>query len=129
MQLQSHVKARIGVGVTIVFFVCSVFWKVLFSDDYSMLAYPDNSVQSYAWLQYLTWAVRQGSFPWWDPFIEAGRSFVGELQTGAFYLPNIALSLLPRDQNSLLPVIYIESFLIIQIVIYCLNTKKLALYH
>jgi hypothetical protein len=126
MQLQSNVKARIAVGATIVLFVCSVFWKVIFSDDYSMLTYPDNSVQSYAWLQYLTWAVRQGTFPWWDPFTEAGRSFVGELQTGAFYLPNIALSLLPRDQNSLLPVIYIHSFLLIHLIISCLLTYKLA---
>jgi len=91
-----------------------------------MLAYPDNSVQSYAWLQYLTWAIRQGTFPWWDPFAEAGRSFVGELQTGAFYLPNIVLSLFPRDQNSLLPIIYIESFLLIHLVISCFLTYKLA---
>jgi len=126
MQRWSPAKARIAVGATIVLFVSSLFWKVLFSDEYSMLAYHDNSVQSYAWLQYLTWAIRQGCFPWWDPFAEGGRSFVGELQTGAFYPPSLALSLLPRDELSLLPVIYIHWFLLVHLVVACLLTYKLA---
>jgi hypothetical protein len=46
--------------------------------------------------------LRSGSFPIWDPFIFAGRSFPGEMQTGAFYPLNWLLALSPLNRHDLL---------------------------
>jgi hypothetical protein len=46
----------------------------------TLLAFPDNSWQSYAWLNF---AVRDGAA--WDPYQFGGHSFVGELQTALYY--------------------------------------------
>ncbi|MDQ3934210.1 MAG: hypothetical protein M3340_06215, partial [Actinomycetota bacterium] len=50
------------------------------SDKRTLLAFPDNSFQSYAWLSF---AARDGAA--WDPYQFGGHTFLGELQTALYY--------------------------------------------
>jgi hypothetical protein len=93
-------------------FTVTVFWKLIFSSEYSLLVYTDSSFQTYPWSQYLSEVLHQRSFPFWDMYADAGRSFIGETQTGAFYPPNVLMGLLPRNAKGLLPVSLIEGFVI-----------------
>jgi hypothetical protein len=70
------------------------FWQVIFTNAYSLLSFPDDSDQSYAWYQFLAGSLAAHRLPLWDPYTFAGHPFVGEIQGGAFYPPNIALALL-----------------------------------
>jgi len=94
-------------------FTATVFWKLIFSSEYSLLVYTDSSFQTYPWSQYLSEVLHQWSFPFWDMYADAGRSFIGETQTGAFYPPNVLMGLLPRNAKGLLPVSLIEGFVIL----------------
>ena len=44
-------------------FTITVFWKLIFSSEYSLLVYTDSSFQTYPWSQYLSEVLHQGSFP------------------------------------------------------------------
>ena len=94
-------------------FTVTVFWKLIFSSEYSLLVYTDSSFQTYPWSQYLSEVLHQGSFPFWDMYADGGRSFIGETQTGAFYPPNLLMGLFPRNAKGLLPVSLIEGFVIL----------------
>jgi len=94
-------------------FTIAVFWKLIFSKEYTLLVYPDSSFQTYPWAQYLSEALHRSSFPFWDMYTDAGRSFIGEMQTGAFYPPNLLMGLLPRNARGLVPVSLIEGFVIL----------------
>ncbi len=94
-------------------FTITVFWKLIFSSEYSLLVYTDSSFQTYPWSQYLSEVLHQGSFPFWDMYADGGRSFLGETQTGAFYPPNLLMGLFPRNAKGLLPVSLIEGFVIL----------------
>jgi len=54
---------------------------------------PDNVHQAYPWYQELARAVHAGYLPLWDAGVLSGHLFVGEFQTGVFYLPNLAFAL------------------------------------
>jgi hypothetical protein len=62
--------------------------------DHTFMWSGDNPIQSYAWMHKLVAAWRAGEVPLWDFSINSGTSFIGELQTGALYPPNVLLSLL-----------------------------------
>jgi len=94
-------------------FTVAVFWKLIFSSEYSLLVYTDSSFQTYPWSQYLSEVLHQGSFPFWDMYADGGRSFIGETQTGAFYPLNVLMGLLPRNAKGLVPVSLIEGFVIL----------------
>jgi membrane protein YfhO len=94
-------------------FTVTVFWKLIFSSEYSLLVYTDSSFQTYPWSQYLSEVLHQWSFPFWDMYADGGRSFIGEMQTGAFYPLNVLMGLLPRNAKGLLPVSLIEGFVIL----------------
>lgn len=55
----------------------------------SFLVFPDAQNQTYPWMQKLSHAVHGGLLPMWDANSLSGHSFVGELQAGAFYPPNL----------------------------------------
>ncbi len=88
---------------TCLFFALLFFHKIIFSRASTFLSFPDNSVQSFAWLTKLTSAWRNGELPLWDFTVFSGTSFVGELQTAAFYPLNIIFALLthPGDQYAI----------------------------
>jgi len=94
-------------------FTIAVFWKLIFSNEYSLLVYTDSSFQTYPWSQYLSEVLHQSSFPFWDMYADGGRSFIGETQTGAFYPLNLLMGLFPRNTKGLLPVSLIEGFVIL----------------
>jgi len=105
--------ARCKYPALLFLFTVTVFWKLIFSGEYSLLVYTDSSFQTYPWSQYLSEVLHQWSFPFWDMYADAGRSFIGETQTGAFYPPNVLMGLLPRNAKGLLPVSLIEGFVIL----------------
>ena len=74
------------------------FYKVTYTRAGTFLAWPDNSVQSYAWLTKTTAAGRT-QLPLWDFTTDSGTSFVGELQTAPFYPLNIIFAWLTRPGN------------------------------
>jgi hypothetical protein len=58
----------------------------------SLFAFPDNSVQTYAWY---TFAARDGAV--WDPYQFGGHTFLGEIQTALFYPLNQLLFAVTGD--------------------------------
>jgi hypothetical protein len=46
--------------------------------------------------------VRHGSVPLWDPYTFGGHSFIGEMQTAAFYPLHLVFALFPANGNGLL---------------------------
>ena len=75
------------------------FFPVVFTRDSTFFAFPDNSIQSYAWLSKVGTAWRNLDPPLWDFSVQSGTSFVGELQTGAFYPPSVILAWLSRPHS------------------------------
>jgi hypothetical protein len=63
---------------------------MLLIGHYTYFADPDNTMQFFAWYQKAAAVLHSGALPLWDQNAFAGRSFVGEAQTGVFYPINIA---------------------------------------
>jgi len=112
--------------VALAVLTAAYFWTLIFTNDYTVLAFPDDSIQSFTWYQYLSRALGQGVFPLWDPYTLSGHSFIGEIQTGVFYPPNLILALASAG----LPIssVQIESLLIIHVFMASLFTYALARY-
>jgi hypothetical protein len=120
-------KAGAKYPTLLLLFAFCVFWKLIFTPEYSILTYTDSSWQNYPWFQYIAKVLHQGSFPFWDPYTEAGRFFVGETQTGAFYPLNLLMGLFPLNQKGVLPISVIEGFIILHCFLASLLTYFLAL--
>jgi|GEM_PF-909878 len=108
-QLRSH----LAYSALLLLFAVSVFWKLIFTHEYTILSYPDCAFQTYPWSQYIAGVLHQGSFPFWDEYSDAGRSFIAEAQTGAFYPVNLLMGSLPLNSRGLVPVLVIEGFIIL----------------
>ncbi len=104
-------------GLLLFLFGIVVFWKVVFTAEYSMLAYQDSAQQTYPWVQYIAQSLHSGSFPFWDVYTDAGRPFGGEMQSGIFYPFNLLLGLVPLNAKGHIPVSVIEGFLILHCII------------
>jgi hypothetical protein len=101
---------RIRMPLLLFIFVFAVCWKIFLSHEYTILAFPDSSRQSYPWFQYMAHCLHQGIFPYWDYTTDGGRTFIGEIQTGVFYPLNMLLALLPLNHSGLLSSSLIERF-------------------
>ena len=66
-----------------------------FDDSATFFAMGDSSIQSVAWFAKIENSLRQGQFPLWDFNTDSGTSFIGEMQTGAFYPPAWIMALTP----------------------------------
>ena len=95
-------------GLLLFFFGIVVFWKVIFTAEYSMLTHEDSGQQTYPWAQYVAQSLHNGSFPFWDVYSDAGRPFGGEMQSGIFYPFNLLLGLVPLNAKGQIPVSVIE---------------------
>jgi len=104
-------------GLLLFLFGIVVFWKVIFTAEYSMLAYRDSAQQTYPWVQYIAQSLHSGSFPFWDIYTDAGRPFGGEMQSGIFYPFNLLLGLVPLNANGHVLVSVIEGVLILHCII------------
>lgn len=67
------------------------FWKITLSNQFSFLIHWDNANQVFPWTQFVVRSLANSSLPFWDPHAFAGRSFVGEMQTGLFNPLNFPL--------------------------------------
>lgn len=65
----------------------------------TFFASGDAAVQSYAWFAKIERALLNFDFPLWDFGTDSGTSFIGELQSGAFYPPVWVISFLPPYGN------------------------------
>jgi hypothetical protein len=75
---------ELAIGLASLGITAFVFSPVL-TGERTFFAEQDNSIQSFAWLTKVFTAWRAMDVPLWDFNVQAGTSFVGELQTGAFY--------------------------------------------
>jgi hypothetical protein len=90
-----------------------IFWKLVLTGEYSILWSGDNALQAYAWYQFLVTSLHQHSFPFWNPYSEAGRLFIGEPTSGAFYPFNLLLAILPQNARGLAPAWGLEYMVVI----------------
>ncbi len=87
-----------AIGILLVITI-TFYWKILLTNQFSLLLDFEGVNQAYAWLQFWINTVRQGIWPIWDPFTFSGHSFAGEMQTGAFYPLYFAFLLVPFKQG------------------------------
>ncbi|MBD2411629.1 YfhO family protein [Nostoc calcicola FACHB-3891] len=94
--------------------------RVIISGDRTILAGFDNSVQFYAWYTHAARAISQGTLPLWDFYQLSGHSFIGEMQAGLFYPPNLVLfwvlSLLNPESYTITAPPVIEFFVLIGLI-------------
>ncbi len=87
--------------------IVAFYWKIIFTRQFSMLTVGETVNQAYSWFHFWAESVRHGSAPLWDPYAFGGRSFIGEMQTAAFYPFHLLFALFPANSNGLLsPVLY-----------------------
>jgi hypothetical protein len=79
--------------------LCAVgfFWRVLFAGAYIPAGGGDISAIIYPVYHFAQENFRQGIIPLWNPHLYAGIPFVGHIQSGAFYPPNLLLFLLTPE--------------------------------
>lgn len=81
----------LGLALIFLFLAIGAFWRIIFrGEEYTFYTY-DNCVQVYAWYHYLINCFREGVFPLWDAHQYGGHTFIGEMQSGAFYPLNILI--------------------------------------
>lgn len=79
--------------------VIGFFWKIVLTDQYSWLEFPDLAYQVVPWLNYQAQQFHLHHFPIWDPFLYGGQSLIGQGQPGLAYPLNWLLFALPLDQG------------------------------
>ena len=82
---------RVELRVLTLLFVAVLlfYWKILLTSQFSVLLEYEGTNQAYVWDNFAAANIKQGILPLWDPYVHSGRSFVGEMQTGLFYPPNV----------------------------------------
>jgi hypothetical protein len=78
------------------------YWKILLTSQFSLLTDFETVTQAYSWFHFWAQSIRHGALPLWDPFMFAGRSYAGEMQTAAFYPLHLFFALFPDDRHGLL---------------------------
>jgi hypothetical protein len=81
----------------IVLAIAAGYWKLAFPSQFSLLTGYESANQAYAWNNFFASSLHHGSLPLWDPFGHAGRTLIGEMQTGTFYPPKLLLYVWPFD--------------------------------
>ena len=82
--------------------IVAFYWQIVFTSQFSMLTVGETINQAYSWFHFWAESVRHGSVPLWDPYTFAGHSFIGEMQTAAFYPLHLVFALFPANGNGLL---------------------------
>lgn len=81
--------------------VVAFYWKLLFTNQFSLLSSYEGANVTYAWFHYSLANLKRGVFPLWNPYTHSGQSFIGEIQTQAFGPLKLLLAALPFDQQGL----------------------------
>jgi hypothetical protein len=75
----------------LLFLTLLFFWKILLTNQFSLLVEDEGVRQTYSWLNHIVMNIRQGTLPLWDPYTGSGSNFSAEMQTGAFSPLNLLL--------------------------------------
>ncbi|MCL5743281.1 MAG: hypothetical protein M1541_05030, partial [Acidobacteria bacterium] len=87
------------------------YWQILLTRQFSLLIEAEGVNQAYSWLNFWIASIRHATLPLWDPYTFAGHSFIGEMQTSAFYPLNLLLLLIPFNHNGVFsPQLYHQWF-------------------
>ena len=62
--------------------IASVYWKLVFSAQYTILEAPDFANQVMPWLDLQARALRSGELPFWDPYLLGGQPLAAQMQPG-----------------------------------------------
>ena len=89
------------------------FWKILFTNEFSVLDDSESANQAYSWHQFAVSTAQHGKLPLWDPYTWSGHSFVGEMQTGLFYPLKVLLYFWPLGKSGLLSQRFFELFYVL----------------
>src|SRR3569833_2953616 len=79
--------------------VVAFHWKPLLTDQFTTIVGSEGVNQTYGWLHFWLRAVWSGHIPLWDPYAFAGRPFVGESQTAAYYPHRLQIALDSFNKN------------------------------
>ncbi len=105
-------KATVKSMFWLLLIMVAFYWKILLTRQFSLLTESEGINQAYAWYHFWIASLRQATLPLWDPYMFAGRSFAGEMQTSAFYPLNLLLALFPFRHGVLSPHLYNEFFVL-----------------
>jgi hypothetical protein len=106
-------KATVKSMLWLLLIMILFYWKILLTGQFSLLTESEGVNQAYSWYHFWIGSLRQGVLPLWDPYMFAGRSFAGEMQTAAFYPLNLLLALVPFNRDGVLsPQLYHEFFVL-----------------
>jgi hypothetical protein len=67
---------------TVIAVVALTFWKILFTEQFSILLGWEAANQVYSWDTYSAVMWHRHVFSVWDPYSLSGHSFIGEMQNG-----------------------------------------------
>ena len=93
-------RPRIQWGCLLLLITILFYWKILLTHQFSLLTDSEFVNCGYAWYQFLVSSIRNGHLPLWDPYAYSGRSFVGEMQAGAYFPLNLILALAPFNRSA-----------------------------
>jgi hypothetical protein len=71
------------------------FWKVIFHREFTLLTGGDTATAYFPWFDVAAFWLKRGVLMLWDPYVYAGKPFMGEPQPGSFYPVNWLFLLLP----------------------------------
>ncbi len=92
------INALFGLLLAIVAF----YWNIVFTNQFSMLMGAETVSQTYSWFHFWAESVRGGRLPLWDRYAFGGHSYIGEMQTAAFYPLHFLFALFPADPRGLM---------------------------
>ncbi len=100
-------KTRTKTLVLLLLVTILFYWKIILTQQFSLLTGWEEVSQGYSWFQFSIHALRAGHLPLWDPFTYSGHNFVGETQTSGLSPFNILLALVPFNAYGVLsPQVY-----------------------
>lgn len=81
-------------GGALVFLVLGYFWRTLSGDVYQPADGGDLVSFLFPTYRFAARDLAQGSLPLWNPHLYGGAPFIGDIQAGFLYLPNLLLFLI-----------------------------------
>ena len=113
-------RPRIQWGCLLLLITILFYWKILLTHQFSLLTDSEFVNCGYAWYQFLVSSIRNGHLPLWDPYAYSGRSFVGEMQAGAYFPLNLILALAPFNRSDVVsPQVYNAFFALAHFIAAC----------
>ena len=87
-------SADVTAGGILFLLILGFFWRALSGDVYQPADGGDLVSFLFPTYRFAAQALAQGSLPLWNPHLYNGAPFIGDIQAGFFYPPNLALFLL-----------------------------------